>query len=509
MATDTNLNLKPGETLAQYTARSVDYLRNTSSGQATMSTLAKEAPANAPLGSKEYTNTLVDRGPSLGMNLEQYRQNTTPVITPESLAPVQPLNVSVPNQTYAYPVAGLNTELPELKATPAEKEQSGVISQLKGLYQKTLGKSAFTTEQEKLAGIPELTKAQNDLVSQLTGIKNEAAAIPLQLQQGAADRGVTTPLLGAQENSRLRTNAIAALGVSTLLEASRGNLATAQTLVDRAVAQKYDPIMEEINVLRANLELILQDPETSLQDKNRAQKQMQLQNQQAMQLEQAQNREKEVWNIATTAASNGQNFKPTPQFPSLATTLQAISQAPTKEIALQIGAATNLVQGMSGSSDQPTSIQEYEYARNQGYTGSFTDFKNSKGSGSDTVNLTPTDKQGLLGAGFTNQEIGQIESDINNYGINAVLDGLTDTKQKKAIQSAYGAEDTNQFLNEEYFAGLFSEDALKKAAEEAGFRKAFTQWETEKQNYLKSLMKTVEQYRTAGYSDQEILKMMQ
>lgn len=266
-------------------------------------------------------------------------------ITTSSLAPTSPYPVVSPTDTAPYPVAGLDSTTPPLTATPQEEKASSLTSKLGGLYDSLVGKSAYTTQMENQYGIPELSKTQTDLSSQLKALQNEAAAIPLQLMQGASDRGVTTPVLGRQENSRLRTNAIAALGVSTLLEASRGNLTTALSLVDRAVAQKYDPILEQIAATKANLELIFNDPLTSLQDKNRAQVQMDLQNQKQQATTLAKQNETEVWNIATTAASNGQNFKPIGQYTSLALTLQAISQAPTKEQALQIASATGLISG--------------------------------------------------------------------------------------------------------------------------------------------------------------------
>jgi len=127
------------------------------------------------------------------------------------------------------------------------------------------------------------------------------------------------------------------------LAASQGQLATAQSLADRAVGEKYNPILEEIDALTKNLELINDDPETSLEDKNRAQKQLDIQNarKDAVQIQLA--NATEIWNIATTAATNGANFKATAGYPTLATTLQAISNAPTKEEALQIASRTGLV----------------------------------------------------------------------------------------------------------------------------------------------------------------------
>lgn len=127
----------------------------------------------------------------------------------------------------------------------------------------------------------------------------------------------------------------------------------------------------------------------------------------------------------------------------------------------------------------------------------------------DTVSLTTPDKQKLLGVGFSANDIVNIEADINAHGVDEVLKGITDDRQKQAIQSVYGVEDTTPFLTTDYLAQLYGEDGLKKAAGDAGYRHILTSWDTEKQNYLDSLMNTVNQYRKAGYSDKDILKMMQ
>lgn len=81
-------------------------------------------------------------------------------------------------------------------------------------------------------GIPEKEQKMTDIGNQLIALQQEAAAIPLQLQQGAADRGVTTPVLGAQQNARLRTNAIAALQLSSEQAVAQADLQNAMNQAD-------------------------------------------------------------------------------------------------------------------------------------------------------------------------------------------------------------------------------------------------------------------------------------
>lgn len=205
-------------------------------------------------------------------------------INSSTLAPQAPINYSTPQQPPIYPVTGLGVTDP-LALTGQEQKQSDLSTQLQNLNNQLLGESQTRTQQETAAGIPGLQQTQNDLSSRLTGLKNEALAIPLQLQQDATGRGITAGGLQPIQTAALRNNAIQALSTSSLLEASRGNLTLAQDQVDRAVAQKFDPIREQIKAAQANLQLIINDPQTSLQDKNRAQAQKAIQDAKAAEAE--------------------------------------------------------------------------------------------------------------------------------------------------------------------------------------------------------------------------------
>ena len=57
-----------------------------------------------------------------------------------------------------------------------------------------------------------------------------------------------------------------------------------------------------------------------------------------------------------------------------------------------------------------------------------------------TVDLTPTQRRDLIGAGLSTSQIKQIEDDVNDYGLDAVLEGFDNEEQKKAVASAYGKD---------------------------------------------------------------------
>ena len=74
-------------------------------------------------------------------------------------------------------------------------------------------------------------------------------------------------------------------------------------------------------------------------------------------------------------------------------------------------------------------------------------------------------------------------------------------------------KETEQFLTKGYFRNLYTDEMeLKKAAKEAGFSAGgfmgIGTGEEGVKDYLDYLMKIIEQYRSAGYDDKEILKMM-
>lgn len=252
-------------------------------------------------------------------------------ITPESLAPVVPAPFIQPpvNPVPTAPNAADLFTTPPLTATPAETQAQGLADRIQELNNSLVGKSKAKTEADTKFGVDAAQKTINDLGAQLTGLNNEAAAIPLQLQQGAAERGVTTPMLGAQQNSRLRTNAIAALGVSSLMAAAQGQLANAQSLSDKAVEAKYGPIQEQITALTSNLNIILNSPNYTLQDKNRAQAQMDNQAKRQYELDLMKQNTADINKVALAAAANGAN----------SATLRNIQNSKTAVDATRIAAA--------------------------------------------------------------------------------------------------------------------------------------------------------------------------
>jgi hypothetical protein len=249
-------------------------------------------------------------GVSIQNNGSQYDiggTNTTTIATPPTISsatlnPPATTNFGSPQPYNNYPVAGLNAEL---TLTEPEQQAQGGFDVITALEKQLIGESDYRAEQEKTQGITDLTKTQSDLSARLKGLQNEALAIPLQLQQDATGRGITEGGLRPHQTAALRNNAIQALSTASLLEASRGNLTTALDLVDRAVAQKFDPIKEQIAVAKENLDLILKSPAYSLADKNRAQRAKDIQDARSRQINQQEADAKLLQGWQVDAIKNG------------------------------------------------------------------------------------------------------------------------------------------------------------------------------------------------------------
>lgn len=259
------------------------------------------------------------RLPGLGFG-EAYESFRDATITSENVRQTEDIPFQEPETTPVFDITQLDFGI-----TPPEAKAQTLTEQVQALNLQLVGEAEFRAEEE-VRGIEALTKTQQDLAGQLKILQAEAKAIPLQAQQEAIGRGITAGGLRPITTARLRENAIKALTVSALSEAAVGNLATAHDLVNRAVSQKFDPIREEINARMANLDLIIRSPEYSQAEKKRAAEQKAIVENQKAEADRQEAEQKEIWDIATDAATKGAD----------ALTLQKIKEARTKEEALQI-----------------------------------------------------------------------------------------------------------------------------------------------------------------------------
>lgn len=118
------------------------------------------------------------------------------------------------------------------------------------------------------------------------------------------------------------------------------------------------------------------------------------------------------------------------------------------------------------------------------------------------INISTQNRTKLLGAGFSAQDISDIEEGVNTYGIEAVLNQIDDPKQKQAVQEAYGyqskvtMDQISTIVDREFLSGnidpvavlknSYSDDELKELARENGFAGWWGLSDSELKKYLES-----------------------
>lgn len=261
-------------------------------------------------------------------------------ITSNSLSTPPPVNYSTPTYTPTN-IAGIDTTYKPQEQTSQEKTSSALIARLMKLNDESAGKNAYQTEQNTAAGVDTVQQSIADLNVSIKQLQNDAAGASLK----AEDRLIPTFAITGEQQKIERARAVKALTFSSLSDALQNNLVSAQHKADQAVAAKYGPIEDEIAAKTKNLTLILNDPLTSLQDKNRAGALLAQQEQQKAQIEEAKTLQKDISKISIDAASQSKEFTPTAQYPTVSTALTAIAAAKTVEEATSIAATTGLIAG--------------------------------------------------------------------------------------------------------------------------------------------------------------------
>jgi hypothetical protein len=330
--------LQPNETIANYNARIASANPNlpapgttSSTGVTNTATAATQPLSSANLGSTSNLNF------------------GTPADTSS--------NTIGANASAAATQASIQQQQAAYAETPAQQQESSISQLLQGLNTQEAGKAGAQATANTNAGVDTAQATVNDLQSKLSTLTNEAAAIKMTPQP---NEGVTTAIDTRQRDGALATNAIAALAVSSLLNAANSSLATAQAQANKAVALIFDPIEAQIAADTANLKLIQNDPNTTLQEQQQAQAQLDIKNAQADAVAAQKQNLADVLSFANTAASNyaanPQNFTATAQYPNASVALTAMQQSHSVADAAMIAAST----GLGGSTADNTLLTPTE-----------------------------------------------------------------------------------------------------------------------------------------------------
>lgn len=179
------------------------------------------------------------------------------------------------------------------------KTESDAIANLQSLLG---GKSADTSKIYNESGITALYNQLSDLNAQATGLKNEAEAIPIQIQNEFKGTGATYDGVAPIQTSRLRDNALKALSLGQQASIASAQYDKAKNYADQIIDAKYSQIEADIKSKLTNLSSLRDFELTPAQEKLRlaTEKQTKIEDQQ---LADAKTREKEISNMIIQASS--------------------------------------------------------------------------------------------------------------------------------------------------------------------------------------------------------------
>ena len=359
-----------------------------------------------------------------------------------------PLDVKAPFDAFVEAL-----QVPTEGQGKLEQERGELKKDQLSLMERLLGKSERARDLESQAGINNMMKQLNETNLMLAQRKSAYE----QQYLTAENKAIPTPFIIGEQNQIQKTAAVELGALSATAQALQGNLQLAYDTIDRTLKMEYQPVEDALNYTRDLLNMNYQ--ELSREDKKAADKANIILDERNRLLDE----EKDLRQWGAKLA------------------LEAV----------KVGAPSSLVEKVMGYKSESQII----------------DTLSPYLQGVDSmIKITPEDERNLQGAGFTPPEITNIVRDVAIHGIDEVLERLDNEVQKNAVRRVYGVMDASKFLTREFVEGLFTEDALKEAASNAGQRSIWTSWSTERENYLASLMNTIENYRIAGYTDKEIYK---
>ena len=221
-------------------------------------------------------------------------------ITPADLESASPLQPVTPQILPPTDISGL-IEPPGL--TPKEQEESDVNKRLQQINEQLTGKATFEAEKRTEFGVSAAQQAFDDLNRQMRDLQRQQQLVPLTIQQESIGRGRTEAGVEPLEIGRRRALAYDALATASFIDAAQGRLASAERKVNEAIEQKFGPLEAQQRALMANLNLIRESPEASIQDKNRAAKQLAIEEARQKQNEENKAQAKSILDIADQTAA--------------------------------------------------------------------------------------------------------------------------------------------------------------------------------------------------------------
>jgi hypothetical protein len=153
------------------------------------------------------------------------------------------------------------------------KIESEAIANLQSLLG---GKAKDTNEIYNSQGVNNLYNQLSDLNAQATGLKNEASAIPIQIQKEFTGTGATDAGVAPIQSARLRDNALKALSLGQQAAIVSSQYEKAKNYSDQIIDAKYTQIEADIKAKLTNLASLKEFDLTPAQEKLRIEQEKKL-----------------------------------------------------------------------------------------------------------------------------------------------------------------------------------------------------------------------------------------
>ena len=155
---------------------------------------------------------------------------------------------------------------------PSELETStnDLVGDILSLTRDVSGEDAFRKQKESEFGVQETSDEATNIFSSFQSLQDQAAAIPLQVEEEAFGRMQSAGVGQSISTSRLRRNAIAQLSSSTAYRNAKTKLETKVLQVQNAVDQRFDAKKRVLDLAQKQYATIL--PLLTIEQKRRGDK---------------------------------------------------------------------------------------------------------------------------------------------------------------------------------------------------------------------------------------------
>lgn len=318
-----------------------------------------------------------------------------------------------PAPTVAFPdLASLPVTLSG-DPSPAEQKQQEYTQRYADLSRLIGNRQQVEQDAQSAYGLPQLQLAQKDIEHQIQMHQIQAQ----RDQETALNSGETLAFAQGEAGRVARNNALNGLELYAAAQHIQGNVGLAQAAVEKAIAARFAPAEAEINYLKTALDI--NKDNLSREDKKRAATlQIQL-DERSRQLKVREDDRREILGFVKTALDNGAD----------PATINRIRNAQTPIDAAVAG-------GNFIGKETAQSIQEYQFAKRNGYTGTYTGFLDDETSRKKAVALAanpnvvvtasgkPLNDTQATALGYANR-VQQSAQTINDLGANFVGFGNT------------------------------------------------------------------------------------